>query len=609
MEQVKQPLYSWKIWLALIAVLVVIYSMLASRNRLPGAGTHLSYSLITQEFAQRLKAIPHYELTCTIDKSLKRFDGTLRVQVPATYTQDSEVVFHLPPNYGRSQAGNREQNMAVQRVLLDTRPAQVRDEKALLWVAVPLSERGKDVSIEMAFSAQLPELQLPTTYVEAGLQQLLNSILFKGREEFYGIYSYANDTASFANWYPILAVFNEGEADTTIPGNQGDITHFEVANYKVSVTAPQEVVVVTSGSTISSATRDGYTTYEFVGAGLREFTMNASRLYRSAQKQVGETTVSSYYYPQDERAGRKALDIAAAALELFNRSFGPYPFRDLKVVEAPIGGSAGGMEYAGLVTIAQQFYSKADLSSIPLLKTLQLDSSLGSLDPRITEMLESQLEWVVAHEVAHQWWHGLVGNNEKEVPFVDESLTNYSTYHYMVNTYGKKYAQQIAFQQLHFVYQVHRLNGGADQPITRAVTAFSSPLSYGSQVYSKGALHYAALHSLLGEVHFFNILREYVRRHAFTIVGIKDFDAVLEDYLEAKGEHLLLQRAKGLRERWLYGSYGDADIGTFSIISAMEAFLGPDVFKGPEGVKRKLLLSLAEPLVMQVVGELGRASK
>ena len=583
-----------------VLALGVVSLVTVRRDRLPGAGAPISYSLVTNQFASRLTSIPEYELTCTLSKSLRQFNGTLRVSVPASYTQGSEVVFHVPPNYARSQAGARKPNMRVEEVSLDGEAAQVRDEVTLLRVNVPADRRGKKVVIQMAFSAEIPELKLPATFVEASMQQLLKQFVFKGMEEFYGLYSYANDVASLANWHPTLAVHQGGDADTFVPGNLGDITHFEVGNYRVELSAPVEVVVVTSGSLVSSATKGDYSTYHYVGAGLREFTINASPLYRSLSRKVGDTNVHSYYLAKDARAGKRALDVAVECLELFNRSFGAYPFRDLNIVEAPIGGSAGGMEYSGLVTVAQQFYSEVDLSTIPILKKL----NLGPMDSRMEAMLESQLDWVVAHEVAHQWWHGIVGNNEKELPFVDESLTNFSTYYYMESKHGKEQGQQIAFQQLHFVYQLHRLNGGSDQSLAQGVSSFTTPMAYGAQIYSKGALHYIALRHLLGDAHFFAVLREYVRKNAFSIVGIKEFDSVLEEYLVGKRENVLLQRARDLRQRWLYGTYGDADIGTFSLTSAMEAFLGPKVFAGPEGAQRRLIFGLFEPVIMQGLREL-----
>jgi hypothetical protein len=584
------------IWLALLVIALML------RDRPPGAGAPETSSLVSKDDAKLLASAPHYDLTCSFADNLKRYTGRLIVTVPERLTNTKELVFHVPPNYARSQASNTERNLRVQAVLLNREAAKFEDETTLLRVELPEATQGKSASVEIAFESRLPELDLPATFVNAGIKQLLGMVVRKKQEDFYGLYSFSNSTASLANWYPILARREQENVDLGIPGSQGDITNFEVGNYRLQVTAPRDVVIAASGIFVDKKDTGETSTHEFVGSGLRECTINASTRYESSKRKVGTTTIYSYYYPEDRQAGARALEAAEEALTIFNRDFGPYPYRELRIVEAPIGGSAGGMEYSGLVTVAQQFYSKFDLSSIPILQKLNLDS----MKPQMEKLISGQLEWVVAHEVAHQWWHGIVGNNEKELPFVDESLTNFSTYHYMASRYGEKIGKQVAFQQLNMTYQLDRLNGGADGSLIKSAASFGTPMSYGGQIYSKGALHYIALKDLLGEELFFSVLREYVKRNRFSIVGVDAFDATLGDVLSNAGKGLLLQQAKDLRRRWLYESNGDTDIGTFSLTSFMEGFLGPEVFSGPDGMKRKLVLSLAEPLIKQFLTELGK---
>ena len=48
------------------------------------------------------------------------------------------------------------------------------------------------------------------------------------------------------------------------------------------------------------------------------------------------------------------------------------------------------------------------------------------------------LELVTVHEVAHQWWYGLVGNDEVHDSWLDEGLTEYSTILYYGQRYGRE---------------------------------------------------------------------------------------------------------------------------------------------------------------------------
>ena len=52
-------------------------------------------------------------------------------------------------------------------------------------------------------------------------------------------------------------------------------------------------------------------------------------------------------------------------------------------------------------------------------------------------MTDGMLEFVVAHEVAHQWWHGLVGSDSRDHPYVDEALAQL-----VARGFSKKYVRR-----------------------------------------------------------------------------------------------------------------------------------------------------------------------
>ena len=82
------------------------------------------------------------------------------------------------------------------------------------------------------------------------------------------------------------------------------------------------------------------------------------------------------------------LAAAQTSVSTFSASFGPYPYPELDVVLGAFP-DFGGMEYPTIV------FSEVD-------------------------------KWTVAHEVAHQWWYGLVGNDQYAEPWLDESLATWS---------------------------------------------------------------------------------------------------------------------------------------------------------------------------------------
>ena len=123
---------------------------------------------------------------------------------------------------------------------------------------------------------------------------------------------------------------------------------------------------------------------------------------------------------QLHRIGRgvRGPDAAKAALRAYNRRFGCYPYPTYSVVACDF--YIGGMEYPNLVMIDQSLYHQ--------------------------ERAET-LEFVVAHETAHQWWYQMVGNDEVAEPWLDESLTNYLPPALLPDTQGPE-AFEAAYEKL-----------------------------------------------------------------------------------------------------------------------------------------------------------------
>src|SRR5690606_29132021 len=111
-----------------------------------------------------------------------------------------------------------------------------------------------------------------------------------------------------------------------------------------------------------------------------------------------------YYLDGGLNGAQAALNYATGSLAEFNRMFGEYPYRELDVLAMPTTGF--GMEYPGVIAIANRFYGEAG----------------------------GAFAEAVVHEIAHQWWYNLVGNDQPDIPWLDESLANYSYYLYFEAT-------------------------------------------------------------------------------------------------------------------------------------------------------------------------------
>jgi aminopeptidase N len=132
---------------------------------------------------------------------------------------------------------------------------------------------------------------------------------------------------------------------------------------------------------------------------VRDFAWAAGPFRTATDTSPGGVRVKSYWAPNTPAAGvRINRKDGVAAVDRFSKEFGQYPYGEIDFVMTKDFG--GGMEYPGLVILGTTAEGSA-----------------------------------VTHEVAHQWWYGIVGNDEYGAPWLDESFAQYANYRfYGVNT-------------------------------------------------------------------------------------------------------------------------------------------------------------------------------
>jgi hypothetical protein len=307
----------------------------------------------------------------------------------------------------------------------------------------------------------------------------------------HALFSYLQGVMALPTVFPIVGVYDDDGWDIETVPEHGDEIHADVAIYHVDVTVPAERTLIASGS----CTQPTIETWQCEAAPMRDFTLIVGDNYRRAARDVDGIVVNSYYYSQHEWGGNKALEVAVDAMTAFTELFGPYPYTELDIVETP--NYLGGMEYSGLVVVEDGLYT-----------------GIG-------------VEWLTAHEVAHQWWMVVVGNDQIDHPWLDEALTQYSTLLYYEQTYGEERAETILrgeFQQVHESLQ----RRGRDMPAGLHAREYPPDL-YWDVVYDKGALYFHNLRELVGDDAFFTILQTYFQRHRYEIATPEDFLTVVED--------------------------------------------------------------------------------
>ena len=384
----------------------------------------------------------------------------------------------------------------------------------------------------------------------------------------YGLLAHGSGIASLGNFYATVAPRREGAWVRGDDSTMGDLGADGIVHFRAKVRAPQGSVVAVTGdgrerTVLGRGGQPGYTEVEAVAGLTRNFAIALSRDFEVASAEVHGVQVRSFFLPAHRAAGMAALETAKHAMHTFHRRFGPYPYRGLEVVEAPLVGGAGGVEFSGLVTVAQMFYGGGGGGAMGMLSGLLGGGAGGGMQ----DMQSAMLDFVVAHEVAHQWWHGLVGSDARAHPFVDESLAQFSAMLYVEERFGAERARREGQRQVASNYHFMRLQGGADGAVDRPVGSFPSEMAYAGLVYGKGPFLYPAIREAVGDRAFFERLRAYVSEHRF---GEAPARALMDRF--AQGPHRA--RVRRLERHWLEQSHGDEDLGEADFASLAGLWMG-----------------------------------
>lgn len=317
-----------------------------------------------------------------------------------------------------------------------------------------------------------------------------------GQQRNYSLLAHRREIVSLAHAYPILAVYRDGVGwDVDPTAEHGDLVFAEASWFRARIEAPSAFELVASGveteaSDAGSAAR-GARVWQVRAGPVRDLYVSLGP-YEVATESVGGITVRSHYLAGRERAARAALDHSLHALEVLGARWTPYPYRSFDVV--PLATQALGVEFPGIIALSDRLY----------------DGGSGDLP------------WVVVHEVAHQWFYGVVGNDQITHPWIDEAMAQYAVLVYARERYGAAEADGV---RRAFAQRWRRTD--ADVPIGFPVTGYSEA-EYGSVVYGRGPLVVAQLADAVGAEAFDAFVRGYAAALRWSIATPGSFQTGVE---------------------------------------------------------------------------------
>jgi len=306
----------------------------------------------------------------------------------------------------------------------------------------------------------------------------------------YGVLAYYDHVLALAHSYPMICVYNEEGWNAEIPPQSGDVTFGDAAFFIVKINAPKGLTLITTGSDISHD-EVGQTRALTVADGpARDFYLVASSAYKEVSQKFGEVTIHSYAMDGSEQGAQMALDVASKAIDVYSKRYAPFPYTEFDIVATPT--LALGIEYPGMVAIASRIYDvNGDYRGDPA---------------RI------YMESTVAHEVGHQWFYNLVGDDQLDEPWLDESFAQFATLQYYTDEYGAQGAEGF---RASFEDRWATVND-AKIPIGLPVAKYSDA-QYGAIVYGRGPLFLVALKAKMGVSVFDEFMKDYTTQLSWGI--------------------------------------------------------------------------------------------
>ncbi|MBI2954609.1 MAG: M1 family metallopeptidase [Chloroflexi bacterium] len=389
--------------------------------------------------------------------------GTLDVREMVAYTNRTpkaliSIVFNVTPAYFRA--------FSLKAALVDGTPVETRMDGVVMEVPLPKPlEPRATTRLMLDFTLDLPE---------------------QG-----GRFGINEKVVALGNWYPILAVYMGDNWDRHQYSKIGDPFFTEVADYDVTLEVSAPVKVAHSGELVE---REG-NIWRMHGDRIREFALAISDRYETRSVDVGGVELTAFYLPEHRPAGAMYLEAGALATKWFSEKFGAYPNKSLHLAETVSTSSEMvGQEYPGVVFISSSEADKA-----------------GGMT--------GYLAYLVAHEIGHQWFYSLVGNDQINDPWMDEALATYLSY------------QALGWAPL--TLNSPSVVASGNSPVSMSNNDSSDDSRYTATVYGKGAVFLQELNTTMKSENFYKFLRRYVELYRDKVATPRDFFSLAQSYSTA----------------------------------------------------------------------------
>ena len=444
----------------------------------------------------------------------ERWDAAARIDVEATW-DGTAVVGHL------DLAWRNDTGTTLTELVLTTYANQSSYHGASMEV-LTASVEGRPVTPQVI--AQGLGVRLPLARPLAPGGTVRGAATFRHtlshNEGYHGIACQKpGGPAVLHGWYPDLALWADGRWQVDPLPTLCDPARSVLAHVTAHLRVPDGGSFPVGGTVTAVEDEPGpFRRLTIVSPFTRNLTVVVGGPWVRDEEEVDGIKIRVWATPATATAAPLLRESTAAAVQRCAAAFGPYPFRELDVVVAPLGQEVGGVESTGLYL---------------------MDDHACAVD---TEADRGQLEMIAAHETAHAWWYQLVGNDPLRATWLDESLTNWTTLWLLEQrspALRRMQEQEIVMEGLmgHTTGPFPPLHPDTWKPTEE---------DYACQVYGRGAVAYAALRREVGDTAWFACLRSWATAQRWRLATPEDWQAHLRATLG-------VEVADRFWDRWILG--------------------------------------------------------
>jgi len=337
---------------------------------------------------------------------------------------------------------------------------------------------GREIEVKMDFTTQLP-------------------VLFR-RNGYHKNYFFVSQ------WFPKIGVYIDNEWNChQFHANSEFFADYGV--YNVEITLPKQYIVGSTGILQNTQVNEDKKTLFIHAEDVHDFAWTAWPEYLVAKETYRNIEIAVYHEKDHKGAINRTITSVKNALDYMTDWVGEYPYPRITVVHPPTNCmNAGGMEYPMFVT-GGAFWGVPE-------------------GIKITEM-------VTIHEFTHNYWYGIVGNNEFEEAWLDEGINTYTEIKIMNTYYGKETSLfnfagikigEIPSNRVRYISIPDW-----DRTLQNAWNFIGG--GYGTFSYAKPALMLLTLENIVGRDTMNTIMKTYFQRWKFKHPHTSDFIAIVNE--------------------------------------------------------------------------------